>query len=77
MIAKSSGSRSDFYEVLRQREPTAHDDAALRFDKVVSVDKASPDVAVIKLQPLGLERCLWPNGMALRYSLYVKSLLVW
>ncbi|CAL1166727.1 unnamed protein product [Cladocopium goreaui] len=43
-------SRSDFAEVLRQQPVTAAESEALRFDKILGVDKAGPDVALIKLQ---------------------------
>ena len=45
--------RSDFAEVLRQQPVTAAESEALRFDKILGVDKAGPDVALIKLQRLG------------------------
>merc|ERR1711933_708370 len=43
-------SRDAFFERVRARPPTADDRAALKFDKIMSVDKAGPDVALIKLQ---------------------------
>ncbi|CAJ1358035.1 unnamed protein product [Effrenium voratum] len=43
-------SQAEFFEVLKSRAPTATDTRALRFDKILGVDKAGPDVALIKLQ---------------------------
>jgi len=43
-------SRDAFFERVRARAVTAEDPAALQFDKVVSVDKAGADVALVKLQ---------------------------
>lgn len=53
MSAASPGRRSEFSEVLRQQPVTAAQPEALRFDKILGVDKAGPDVALIKLQRLG------------------------
>jgi len=43
-------SRDAFFERVKARQPTAGDGAALKFDKIMSVDKAGPNVALIKLQ---------------------------
>ena len=39
-----------FFQRVAARPATANDPAALTFDKITSVDKASPNVALIKLQ---------------------------
>ena len=54
--------RSEFSEVLRQQAVPGDDSEALRFDKVLGVDKAGPDVALIKLQRLGWEIQPLPGG---------------
>lgn len=43
-------SQEEFFEVIRGMPATCADSSALRFDKILSVDKAGPDVAMIKLQ---------------------------
>jgi hypothetical protein len=43
-------SREEFFEVVASRPPTTQDAFARQFDKVISVDKAGPDCALIKLQ---------------------------
>eukprot|EP00931_Biecheleriopsis_adriatica_P122561 TRINITY_DN97565_c0_g1_i1.p1 TRINITY_DN97565_c0_g1~~TRINITY_DN97565_c0_g1_i1.p1 ORF type:complete len:298 (+),score=79.61 TRINITY_DN97565_c0_g1_i1:30-896(+) len=43
-------SRGDFFERVQARAVTADNAAALKYDKIVSVDKAGPEVALIKLQ---------------------------
>jgi len=43
-------SRHEFFERVMARPPTVDIEDALKFDKIVSVDKAGPNVAVIKLQ---------------------------
>ncbi|CAE8640624.1 unnamed protein product [Polarella glacialis] len=42
-------SREAFFQRLTAR-PATPEDASQRFDKIVSVDKAGPDVAIVKLQ---------------------------
>eukprot|EP00427_Karlodinium_veneficum_P041580 CAMPEP_0169262322 /NCGR_PEP_ID=MMETSP1016-20121227/43644_1 /TAXON_ID=342587 /ORGANISM="Karlodinium micrum, Strain CCMP2283" /LENGTH=281 /DNA_ID=CAMNT_0009344837 /DNA_START=9 /DNA_END=852 /DNA_ORIENTATION=- len=43
-------SRSEFFDRVKNRPSTAGDSDALKYDKIMSVDKAGPDVALIKLQ---------------------------
>eukprot|EP00435_Cladocopium_sp_Y103_P029308 s189_g7.t1 len=43
-------SQQQFFEVIQGMPATFADSNALRFDKILSVDKAGPDVAMIKLQ---------------------------
>lgn len=43
-------SQQQFFEVIGGMPVTAAESKALRFDKIISVDKAGPNVALIKLQ---------------------------
>ncbi|CAK9094288.1 Uncharacterized protein SCF082_LOCUS44323 [Durusdinium trenchii] len=57
-------SRAEFFEVLQARAKSLDDPQALRFDKILSVRKAGPDVALIKLQ-VGLPPVLYTDFLSM------------